>query len=465
MFAKTIFCVLLLVLTVSPVSPEPARFSDLFTGRAVFRVDDENPPPGADFAMHFISTLRMGDELWAYYINNYRAAGEWKSTVGLAVSTDGLEFEDRGIVLDIGGAWQWVFEAETDLSHAIGRLDGDGWSAVTGDDDAGYLCYGPYTTGIPRGDNTASFVLMIDNNSADDLPVVNLDVYDATSGAVLAERTVRRREFEGVFEYQVFNIDFTSAAGHMLEFRTYWFDVAYIKEDKVAVSQGQSPWWDHRLASFPGIWLDDGVFFLVYEGANGSPGDIGLATSTDGVSFVKHPDNPILVHGGGWESVNIGTPSLWKEGDLWYLFYHGFDGNRVQIGVATGTDLLNMNKYWRNPIIPAGPAGSWEEGTAGWRSIVKQDGVYYMAYEGSTAWPFSSASWSTGMARSNDLLNWRKYSANPVLPRTGSGFGYDGPEIVFLDDTAWIYFRLGPNETHRAELKLLEPRLERRPRR
>jgi hypothetical protein len=57
-----------------------------------------------------------------------------------------------------------------------------------------------------------------------------------------------------------------------------------------------------------------------------------------------------------------------------------------------------------------------------------------MAYEGSTDPPFDSANWSTGLARSQDLVSWEKHSGNPVLPVTNSSFGYDGPEFIETAD-------------------------------
>ena len=107
------------------------------------------------------------------------------------------------------------------------------------------------------------------------------------------------------------------------------------------LSVGAAGAWDDRAATFPGIWKDGDTWYLVYEGAADdlgfSPGDIGLATSADGKNFTKHPGNPILRHEKtGWERVNIGTPSLYKEGDTWYLFYHGFDGKVCRVGVASG---------------------------------------------------------------------------------------------------------------------------------
>lgn len=201
--------------------------------------------------------------------------------------------------------------------------------------------------------------------------------------------------------------------------------------------------WDSDFATFPSVLYDNGTFYLAYEGKGaGSPGDIGLATSTDGINFTKQ--GKILAHNtAGWESVNIGTPSLYKEGSTWYLHYHGFDGITCQIGVATGPSLARLTKYASNPIIRSIP-NTWQSGTAGRRDIVKVNGKYYMVYEGSGLQPYDSTPWSSGFASSTDLLNWTLFSQNAVLPQTANSFGNDGPNFLSVGGLNYIYYRSSP---------------------
>jgi len=202
---------------------------------------------------------------------------------------------------------------------------------------------------------------------------------------------------------------------------------------------------------------------MVYEGAGENPawpGDIGLATSTDGKTFVKHPNNPILRHDPtGWERGNIGTPSLFKENGTWYLLYHGYDLNVCQIGVASGTDLTKLTKSAANPILPVTPGGAaWDTGTTGKRSsIVKEGRYYYMAYEGSTPPPFQFSRWSSGLARATHPAGpWEKYSGNPMIPQTAGGFGCDGPELVQSGDKWFLHVRTnGANSTQRFRVESL----------
>jgi hypothetical protein len=228
------------------------------------------------------------------------------------------------------------------------------------------------------------------------------------------------------------------------------------------LSVGAAGAWDDRAASFPGVWKDAGTWYLVYEGAADdvrfSPGDIGLATSIDGKNFTKHPDNPILRHETrGWERVNIGTPSLYKEGDTWYLFYHGFDGTVCQIGVASGNSLSELTKSPANPIVPVSTdASEWDAGATGKRSsIVREGEFYYFAFEGRTPLPDATARWSSGFARSSRLTSgWTKCPLNPLIPTTPGGFGYDAPELLHHRD-AWLLYVRSPaaNATHVFQLK------------
>jgi hypothetical protein len=130
----------------------------------------------------------------------------------------------------------WVFEAEgPGMGHTVGRAEADGWSANTADDVRGHMLYGPYATDIPAGAHTATFRMMIDNNTADTLRVVNLDINDFARTTVLAQRAVNRPNFLSTFSYQDFDVSFTSAAASQLEFRVFWEDIAYIRVDRVTV--------------------------------------------------------------------------------------------------------------------------------------------------------------------------------------------------------------------------------------
>lgn len=222
---------------------------------------------------------------------------------------------------------------------------------------------------------------------------------------------------------------------------------------------------NNRMRSFPGVWYDGpGRWYLVFEmSGTGNPGSVGLATSTDGVNWVTDPQ-AILVSRDQWERNNVGTPSLWKEGHTWYLFYHGFgrSGNGgpddCQVGVAYGSDLRNLKRHSGNPIIRTSSNGP-DSGTIGRRSIVREGAYYYMFAEISTNQPYERARWSSGLWRATNLLGpWERCHRNPILPVTAGGFGYDGPEFIRTPDGKFhVYFRAPDGPTRRATLTLTAP--------
>lgn len=104
-----------------------------------------------------------------------------------------------------------------------------------------------------------------------------------------------------------------------------------------------------------GIWTGsvvehEGTFFLFYTAHDpgaAHPQTIALATSTDLVTFAKHPDNPILLPPAGFEPVDWRDPYVFfheGEGRWWMLLAArtatGPHWRRGCIALATSTDLL-----------------------------------------------------------------------------------------------------------------------------
>ena len=213
--------------------------------------------------------------------------------------------------------------------------------------------------------------------------------------------------------------------------------------------------WDSRMATFAGAWYEDGTFYVTYEGAGDDrhPGDIGLATSSDGVHFEKAGKDGLLLRHRrlGLEAGNIGTPDLIRVNGTWVLTYHAYDRETCQICLASGNNLMKLKRSCLNPIIPTRPGGV-ESGTTGRRDIICYDGWFYMVYEVSTAAPYETASWGHRFARSKDLLHWEL--AGPVFPVTSGGFGNDGPAWCAIDGKLYVYTRAGGNMMTRYTLAL-----------
>ncbi len=209
-------------------------------------------------------------------------------------------------------------------------------------------------------------------------------------------------------------------------------------------------------AYFAGVWLDtDGTFYLAYEckGASdyitGELENVALATSTDGIHWDK--EGVILFsdrENSWWQKANVGTPDLYKDGDTWYLFFHGFDFTDCRVGVAYGEDLHNLTVV-KEPIINTEDDTLWS-GTIGRRDVIYCDGYYYMVYEISTdqapSGGYGNAEWTHMFARSRDLITWETTQA-PLLTQGKTGFGYDGTCWMIVGKHLYVYMRQGGSTT------------------
>jgi hypothetical protein len=154
------------------------------------------------------------------------------------------------------------------LGHKTGRLETDGWLCQTGIDAANdHMIYGPYDASIPAGPNVAEFRMKIDNNTANNDPVVDIDVRNATTGQVLASQTITRQQFPVASNYTNFTLPFTMPADNQsLELRVYWRGTAYTKVDWVAVQQNASSAEMYLFASLKGIVNKTQPRIFSYEG-------------------------------------------------------------------------------------------------------------------------------------------------------------------------------------------------------
>jgi predicted GH43/DUF377 family glycosyl hydrolase len=209
---------------------------------------------------------------------------------------------------------------------------------------------------------------------------------------------------------------------------------------------------------------EDGIWKMWYTGYDGTKEGLrmlGYATSPDGIKWTRHRGNPLyrehwvedmmIVKDGGkyymfaegrndrahmltsdngidWKRAGLldirkkdgqpipdgpyGTPTAWKEGDLWYLFYERGDQG---IWLATSKDLKVWKHVQDEPVLSPGP-GEYDKDLIALNQIIKHKGRYYAYYHGSAKTGPKAKMWSTNVATSTDLIHWEKYSGNPLQP-------------------------------------------------
>ena len=205
------------------------------------------------------------------------------------------------------------------------------------------------------------------------------------------------------------------------------------------------------------------MWFTGYDGTRPGRKMLGLATSNDGLTWKRHPGNPvhreqwvedicIIPHDGtlymfaegeqdraqlltsrdgiAWTRVGrldvrlkngkpivdgpYGTPAAWFENGVWNLFYERRDKG---IWLARSKDLKVFTNVQDEPVMVPGP-DEFDRDLIAMNQVIKHKDRYYAVIHGSKhpADPNQPSVWATGLATSTDLIHWTKYPGNPLRP-------------------------------------------------
>ena len=267
-------------------------------------------------------------------------------------------------------------------------------------------------------------------------------------------------------------------------------------ENNPVFSGTDSGTWDHRIRERGYILMEDGIYKMWYTGYNFDKARtmfLGYATSTDGIGWQRHAGNPIFTEkwtedmfvikvdeeyymfaegtndvahlmkssdGIRWREQGdlairntngdripgpYGTPTVWVEDGKWYLFY---ERNDEGIWLATSRDRINWNNVQDEPVLKMGPE-EYDAAAVAANQVVKFNDRYYLYYHGSDNpdWATEKALWTSSVAMSTDLINWKKYPDNPIVEGDHSSpiLVYDGEKhrLYTMHDQVWLYFPEG----------------------
>lgn len=120
---------------------------------------------------------------------------------------------------------------------------------------------------------------------------------------------------------------------------------------------------------------------------------IGYATSGDGIIWTKHPE-PVLEPDQLWEgNGGIGNPSVIYDGQIYHMWYHA----DRDIGHATSSSGINWIKDKNNPVLsPSTDSNAFDSRRVMDPFVLKNetDGKYYMYYTGENR----DGRWQIGLA-------------------------------------------------------------------
>jgi len=192
------------------------------------------------------------------------------------------------------------------------------------------------------------------------------------------------------------------------------------------------------------IKRDDG-YHMWYTGQSQGRSRIGYATSLDGVVWKRRSESPVLSPDKPWEKVAVMCPDvIWDaKAKIFGMWYSGGEQYEPDaIGYATSSDGITWIKHAENPVFKSDPSAPWEKYKVTACQVVQQDGWYLMFYIGFRDVDHAQI----GLARSRDgISNWERNPANPVVHPDPGAWDHDAcykPYAIF-DGRKWLLWYNG----------------------
>ena len=222
-----------------------------------------------------------------------------------------------------------------------------------------------------------------------------------------------------------------------------WGDTPWTRyEDNPVLEAGEPGDWDQGGVLSGAVLFDGTTYHMWYAGVRTQwpDADIGYATSTDGVTWTKHPD-PVLLREDTWDSGGVFPGAVVRDGTTYHMWYVNTSGSITQTGYATSTDGVIWTPYPGNPVLRVGDPGSWDEVKADIHAVRAEEGTYRAWYNGRAA---GSSREQIGHATSTDGVTWTKHP-EPVL--SAEWPGWDGSSVtnasVVFDGAYHMWYRGG----------------------
>ena len=231
----------------------------------------------------------------------------------------------------------------------------------------------------------------------------------------------------------------------------------------IIIKTGSKMDFDSGMVESPVIWFDEkkrkyGMVYVGYKlikdkftgyDSVAFP-KIGLAWSEDLLLWSKDTNNPIFSPSNNeiydYDSYGTTAPFIFYENNKYYLFYlgltkKGYETGYKTLNLAISEDLLNWERYKKNPIIK--PSGNGFRRDAIWHpNVIKHKDTYYLFFNSSGVYNNIEEEY-IGYAKSTNLLDWEVDDINsPILVgsfKTGSwdSSGRAGDPCVFKYKNKW----------------------------
>lgn len=187
--------------------------------------------------------------------------------------------------------------------------------------------------------------------------------------------------------------------------------------------------WDDELIISPSVVLDSDSYKMWYTGVHNKHWKIGFATSSDGINWLKYPNNPVIDRNA--QNEEITEPSVLYRNGRYHMWYTAWLFGTPAINYTNSTDGINWEPSKEVLLL----SQAWEGNTLSQADVVWTNEGYKIFYNGN-----SNDTWKIGMAESGDGINWGKYVSNPVFTPNSSEAPTSASPSVLYNGNNYVMF-------------------------
>lgn len=194
--------------------------------------------------------------------------------------------------------------------------------------------------------------------------------------------------------------------------------LAFDLPEEAAIEHGPSGTWDGRYTDPGAVLFHDGVFHMFRNGFAAWPAPVSIAhhISSDGLAWEPVGDAPILAPEDApfYHLAYLASSVMVEDDGTWVLYAYTWVDQQTSPGMqiirATAPAPDGPWTFHAEPLLTAGPTGTWDEFGVTVPAVVKTDDGYLMFYSGyASEFPAQAI----GMATSTDGITWTKHD-NPA---------------------------------------------------